>query len=146
MRITIFLLGLLSATPGLAQVEPAVIEQKPEQLKAPVEEKTYEMFDIQQQPQFPGGEGAMLKYLADSIAYPPLALENAISGIVVATFIIEKNGAISNVRILKDIGGECGREAARVLRSMPAWEPGRANGQPVRVRYTVPVRFRFTGK
>ncbi len=124
------------------------IEENPSDLKiveAPkqVEEKTYEMFDIQKPPSFPGGEGELLKYLAENIKYPPLARENNIQGVVALTFVIAKDGSVRDVNIVKDIGGGCGKEAVRVVQTMPKWLPGEANGNPVKVRFTLPVRFKL---
>ncbi len=124
------------------------IEENPSELavvEAPkvVEDKTYEMFDIQKPPSFPGGEKELLKFLAENIKYPPLARENNIQGNVALTFVVNKNGSVSDVTILRDIGGGCGKEAVRVVNSMPKWNPGEANGNPVKVRFTLPVRFKL---
>ncbi|MBC7778092.1 MAG: energy transducer TonB [Phycisphaerae bacterium] len=110
--------------------------------KAP-EEKTFEMFDLQKTPTFPGGESAMMQYLAANIKYPALARENGIQGTVALTFIVGKDGSVTDVKIIKDIGGGCGKESVRVVEAMPKWTPGQANGQPVKVRYTMPIRFKF---
>ncbi len=114
-------------------------------VEAPVrqEEKVFEQFDIQKPPSFPGGEAELLKYLAENIKYPPLARENNIQGQVVLSFVVGKKGEITDVTIIKDIGGGCGKEAVRVVESMPRWIPGEANGNPVKVRFTLPVRFRL---
>lgn len=125
------------------------IEENPSELDAvepvakPVEEKTYEMFDIQKPPNFPGGEGELLKYLGQNIQYPALARENGIQGKVVLTFVVDKDGKVKDVTIVKDIGGGCGKEAVRVVQGMPKWAPGEANGNKVKVRYTLPVSFRL---
>lgn len=108
-----------------------------------VEEKTYDIFDITKAPAFPGGEQAMLKYFAENIRYPALARENDIQGSVVLDFVVNKDGTVGDVRVIKDIGGGCGKESVRVVKAMPRWSPGEANGQPVKVRYTLPVRFRL---
>lgn len=127
---------------------PPAIDENPSELavvEAPrqVEEKTYEMFDIQKPPSFPGGDGELLKYLAQNIKYPPLARENNIQGSVVLTFVVSKDGSVRDVNIVKDIGGGCGKEAVRVVQSMPKWIPGEANGNAVKVRFTLPVRFKL---
>lgn len=108
-----------------------------------VEEKVYEQFDIQKPPSFPGGETELLKYLAKNIEYPALAKETNIQGRAVLTFVINKDGSVGDVQIVKDPGGGCGKEAVRVVKSMPKWSPGEANGHPVKVRYTLPVMFRL---
>ena len=127
---------------------PPAIDENPSELQVVeepkvVEDKTYEMFDIQKPPSFPGGEKELLKYLSENIKYPPLARENNIQGTVALTFVVGKNGQVSDVQILKDIGGGCGKEAVRVVQSMPKWNPGEANGNAVKVRFTLPVRFRL---
>jgi periplasmic protein TonB len=133
---------------GNDEAPPAIVENPSELevvevVKAPEPEKTYELFDIQKQPSFPGGEKELLKYLAENIKYPPLARENNIQGKVALTFVVNKDGSISDVSVLKDIGGGCGKEALRVVGSMPKWVPGEANGNPVKVRFTLPVQFRL---
>lgn len=130
---------------------PPVSEQPMEELlpyepaPAPTAEKTYEMFDIQKAPAFPGGEAEMLKFLSANIKYPALARENAIQGSVVISFVVQADGTVGDAKIVKDIGAGCGKEALRVVSLMPRWKPGEANGEPVRVRYTLPVRFKLTG-
>jgi protein TonB len=123
------------------------IEEHPSELivEAPKEapEKTYEMFDIQKPPSFPGGEAELLRFLSKNIEYPALAKENNIQGVVALTFVVGRDGSVNDVQIVKDIGGGCGKEAVRVVKSMPKWSPGEANGNPVKVRFTLPVRFRL---
>lgn len=108
-----------------------------------VEEKVYEQFDIQKPPSFPGGEIELIKFLNKNIEYPALAKENNIQGSVALTFVVNKDGSVSDVQIIKDIGGGCGKEAVRVVKAMPKWSPGEANGHAVKVRFTLPVRFRL---
>jgi len=124
------------------------IEENPSELQVieepkVVEDKTYEMFDIQKPPSFPGGEAELMKFLNKNIEYPALAKENNIQGVAVLTFVVNKDGSVSDVAIVKEIGGGCGKEAVRVVRTMPKWSAGEANGHPVKVRFTLPVRFRL---
>lgn len=86
---------------------------------------------------------AVLQYMADKLNYPPIARENNIQGTVVIQFIIDKKGRITKATIVKDIGGGCGREALRVVQSMPNWAPGKQQAQPVLVKMNLPVRFRL---
>ena len=102
-----------------------------------------EMPDNAVMPSFPGGETALLEYLKENVQYPDLARENNIEGTVALAFIVERNGSITNVTILRDIGGGCGVEARRVVEAMPNWTPGMVDEKPVRVRFTLPVRFRL---
>ncbi len=98
---------------------------------------------VEQMPQFPGGEGELLKFLSRNITYPQIAREANIQGNVYAQFVIEKNGKVSGVKILRGIGGGCDEEAMRVLRMMPDWSPGRQRGIPVRVAFNIPVSFKL---
>ena len=103
----------------------------------------YEFYDLQKLPAFPGGEQELRKYLTENTQYPLLARENKIQGNVALTFVIDEVGQISDVTILRDIGGGCSKEAVRIVNSMPCWNPGEANGNPVKVRFTLPVRFKL---
>lgn len=104
-------------------------------------EKVYTYVD--ENPSFPGGETALYKYLADSIVYPTLARDNGISGIVYLSFVVEKDGSVGNVKLLRDIGGGCGAEAVRVVKAMPKWKPGIIKGKPVRALFNLPISFSF---
>ncbi len=110
-----------------------------------VEEEAYdeaEIFLVVEDPaQFPGGEEARQRYLAENIRYPQIAREMGIQGTVFVTFVVEPDGSITNIDILRGIGGGCDEEAVRVVRNMPRWEPGRQRGRAVRVRFNMPIRF-----
>lgn len=97
--------------------------------------------EVEEMPEFVGGENTMYQYIASNIVYPYLARERNISGTVYVSFIIEKDGSISNVSILKGIGGGCDEEAIRVVKNMPKWIPGKEKRNPVRVRYNLPIKF-----
>lgn len=92
-------------------------------------------------PEFPGGEDSLYAYIARNIVYPEAAKKEKIEGRVFVTFIVEKDGQVSSVKLLRDIGGGCGEEAIRVLKSMPKWKPGTQRGKPVRVQFNLPVSF-----
>ena len=96
---------------------------------------------VETNPEFPGGMEALYQYIANNIQYPQLARDNAITGKVYVTFVVEKDGRITNPKILRDIGGGCGAEAVRVVKSMPRWTPGKQQGKPVRVQFNLPVIF-----
>jgi protein TonB len=85
--------------------------------------------------------GELMKYLSENIKYPPLAKESGIQGRVFINFVVEPNGSISNVKVLRGIGGGCDEEAVRVVEKMPKWSPGKQRGKPVRVSYNLPVKF-----
>ncbi len=99
---------------------------------------------VEEMPYFPGGDEARVKYLAENIKYPEIAKTYAIQGTVYISFIIEADGSISNVKILRGIGGGCDEEACRVIRDMPAWIPGSQNGKPVRVLFNMPIYFKLS--
>ena len=96
---------------------------------------------VESMPEFPGGMGELMKFLAKNIKYPPLAKESGIQGRVFINFVVEPTGAISNVKVLRGIGGGCDEEAVRVVASMPKWKPGKQRGKSVRVSYNLPVKF-----
>jgi len=96
---------------------------------------------VEEMPSFPGGEEARLRFLSENIRYPQMAREAGIQGTVFLTFVVERDGSVTDVRIVRGIGGGCDEEAVRVTRNMPRWSPGRQRGQPVRVQFSMPIRF-----
>jgi protein TonB len=114
----------------------------PDSTAAP--EACYEFFELESVPAFPGGEAGVMQFLSANIQYPKKAQDNNIQATVVATFIVERDGSISGVEIKRDLGGLFGDEVRRVLALMPKWQPGMVNEKPVRVRYTLPVRFKLS--
>ncbi|MDH6353999.1 protein TonB [Dysgonomonas sp. PH5-45] len=98
---------------------------------------------VEQMPTFKGGPAELMKYLANNIKYPDIAAQNNIEGKVIITFVVGKDGSISNVKVVKTLDPSCDREALRVVKAMPAWIPGRQNGQSVPVEYTLPVTFKL---
>lgn len=96
---------------------------------------------VEKEPAFPGGEDAFIRYLGKNIHYPAIAKENNVQGKVFLSFVVEKSGALTDIKIVRDIGSGCGDEAVRVLKNSPKWNPGIQNGRPVRVAYTIPVSF-----
>ncbi|MCO5248258.1 MAG: energy transducer TonB [Chitinophagales bacterium] len=108
--------------------------------------RIYEFYEVSEQPEFPGGAVAMQAYIAKRISYPEVALDNNIEGTVTLLLVIDKDGSISDVKIVKDPGGGLGREAVRVIKSMPKWKPGRQGSLPVSVKMMIPVRFRSESK
>lgn len=108
------------------------------------EEVTEEIFVVvEDQPLFPGGNAAMMKFLSDNIKYPVIAQENNIQGRVICNFVVEKDGSITDVQVVRGVDPTLDREAVRVIQQMPRWKPGKQRGQAVRVRFTLPVVFRL---
>ena len=107
-------------------------------------EEENKVFDVvEQMPSFPGGMGALMQYLSSHIKYPVVAEENGIQGRVICTFVVERDGSITDVRIAKSVDPSLDKEAMRVVSKMPRWIPGKQNGSAVRVKYTLPVTFRL---
>jgi protein TonB len=98
---------------------------------------------VEQQPEFPGGESALIAYIAKNTKYPAIARENNIEGRVFISFVVEKDGNISDVKVIRGIGGGCDEEAKRVIKGLPKFTPGKQNGRPVRVQFNVPVNFKL---
>ena len=122
---------VLKAKEVIAQPEP------------PKEEET-KVFDVvEEMPQFPGGPSALFEYLSKNIKYPVIAEENGVQGRVIVTFVVERDGSITDVKVVKSVDPSLDKEATRVVKSMPHWIPGKQNGSAVRVKYTVPVTFKL---
>ncbi|MCD4725977.1 MAG: TonB family protein [Bacteroidales bacterium] len=96
---------------------------------------------VESMPEFRGGMSELYPYLQKNMKYPVMAKESGIQGKVYVTFVVEKNGSITDVKVLRGIGGGCDEEAIRVVAGMPKWKPGKQRGKPVRVQYNLPVRF-----
>ena len=115
-------------------------------VEAPVEEEEEEVIFVvvESMPEFPGGQQALFKYLAENVKYPVIAQENGIQGRVICQFVVNKDGSIVDVVAVRSSGEpSLDKEAIRVIQSMPKWKPGKQRGKPVRVKYTVPVNFRL---
>jgi len=117
------------------EITPVVVDEEEE------EEEQQIFTVVENDPEFPGGMEALYKYLAQNIKYPQLARDNNITGRVYVTFVVERDGSITGCRVLRDIGGGCGQEAIRVVKSMPKWTPGKQRGKAVRVQFNLPVNF-----
>ena len=115
-------------------------------VEAPVvEEVEEEIFVVvESMPEFPGGAQEMMKFIAENIKYPVIAQENGIQGRVICQFVIEKNGSVTDIQVVRSSGdASLDKEAERVIKTMPKWKPGKQRGKPVRVKYTIPVSFRL---
>ena len=102
------------------------------------------VFDVvEQMPSFPGGNEALMKFLSENVKYPVVAQENGVQGRVVVSFVVERDGSITDVKVVRSVDPSLDKEATRVVKSMPNWIPGKQNGAAVRVKYNVPVSFRL---
>ena len=106
-----------------------------------VEQEIFQI--VEEMPSYPGGEGKLMEYVAKNIKYPQIARETGIQGRVFVGFVVEPDGSVSNVKVLRGIGGGCDEEAMRVVKSMPKWKPGKQRGKAVRVSYMLPVNFKL---
>lgn len=112
--------------------------------KTVVAQKNQQVFDVvEQMPEYPGGIQALLDYLMESVKYPEDAEKQKIEGRVIAIFVVETDGSISNVEVVKPVFPSLDAEAVRVLSAMPKWTPGKQSGKAVRVKYTVPINFQL---
>ena len=119
-----------------------VVEKK---VEAPKEVKEEVFRTVEQMPQFPGGDQALSKFLSSHINYPPMAAENNVQGKVIVQFVVEKDGRVGEVKVVRSVDKDLDREAVRVCKMLPKFTPGRQNGQPVRVWFTLPVQFKLQG-
>ena len=111
---------------------------------APKPEVSNKVFDVvEEMPHFPGGAAALQAFLSSNTKYPVVAQENGVQGRVIVSFVVERDGSITDVKVVRSVDPSLDREATRVVRSMPRWSPGKQNGSAVRVKYTVPVVFRL---
>jgi len=116
---------------------PVMTEEEP----TPVAEEIFTF--VEEYPEFPGGDKALREYILNNIKYPEVARTSGITGTVYVQFVVEKDGSISDVKVVRGIGGGCDEEAVRVVKSMPRWKPGKQRGQPVRVYFTLPIEFKL---
>ncbi len=96
---------------------------------------------VEEAPAFPGGDEARIKYFMENVKYPKEARDKGIQGTVYVNFVVEKDGSVTGVNLLRGIGGGCDEEAVRVVKDMPKWIPGKQRGEVVRVQFNIPVKF-----
>ena len=131
--------GLINADDNANKAQETFVKVEVKEEEEVVEEEVFLV--VEDDPEFPGGLSALSQYLASNIKYPQLAKENNITGKVFVSFVVEMDGSVGQVKILRDIGGGCGAEAVRVVKSMPKWKPGKQRGKPVRTQFNLPVDF-----
>lgn len=145
----LLMLGNMSCTSEKKQANESVKEQPvsvPDSVDQPVavplvEDTIYNV--VEEMPQFPGGVSKLMEFITKNLQYPESAQEQGIQGRVIAQYVVEKDGSVSNIRVIRGVSEELDAEAVRVLKLMPKWTPGKQNGKPVRCRYTIPVQFRI---
>ena len=119
------------------KLKEAVAQPEPK----PDVEKVFDV--VEQMPSFPGGPSALMEWLSNNVKYPVVAQENGVQGRVVVSFVVERDGSITDVKVVRGVDPSLDKEASRVVRAMPRWIPGKQNGSAVRVKYNVPVAFRL---
>ena len=128
--------------PEVAEVQQKAEEAKVSDATAPADTTKNVVYDVTEtMPQFPGGQGVMMKYLAANIKYPASAVKAKKQGRVIVAFVIQKDGSVTNARIVRSVDPELDAEALRIVKAMPNWTPGTQDGKPVDVNYTIPVVF-----
>lgn len=132
MKVTFTLIVLAFSSIVFGQQDPPVIESR-------------EVFqeDLPSDPEYPGGPTAMMKFIANNVQYPQSAIQNMEQGKVYVQLVIEKDGSVTNVEVMRGVSEAIDREALRVVNKMPNWKPGEVNGKKVRVRQIIPISFRL---
>ena len=134
--------------PDPIRVEEAVQDEEtitvePMRVDEPAHDPNEPLTIVDEMPEFPGGPEALYPYIGKNLRYPEQAVEEGIEGVVFLSFVVETDGRISNVNVLRGIGGGCSEEALRVVKGMPNWKPGKQRGKEVRVKYNLPIRFKL---
>jgi protein TonB len=131
----------IAGDPDADIVIAAPVGEGPKQAAVVEDTKVYDFVSIETPPGFPGGIEKFYAYVGKSIKYPPMAAENNIQGKVFLSFVVEKNGELTDIHVDRKLGGGTDEEAVRVLKASPRWTPGIQNGKPVRVKYNIPISF-----
>ena len=141
LAISALVLLVVVFAPAGANAQNKKVEKAQTHKDTTTDDKVYDV--CEQMPIFPGGDAAMMKYLSENVKYPALAIKAQEQGRVVVSFTVEKDGAISDVKVARSVTPSLDAEAVRVVKAMPKWTPGKQDGQLVRVRYNVPVSFKL---
>ncbi len=127
-----------------AGTDLSLLEGTNDKAKEVIEEKDEVFTVVEQMPGYPGGDEALLKYIKENVKYPAIARENEVQGTVYISYVVDKTGAVTNVRVGRgNVGGGCEEEAVRVIKTLPRYTPGKQNGRPASVSFMVPVKFRL---
>lgn len=152
MRLTYTLAMLVASLTTMAQegdpnIRHVPIIDDPPIIDTPwpeVPDSNQVLIVVEEMPSFPGGMPALSAYVSEHLKYPEEAKNLRHEGLVLMQFVVEKDGSVSNVEVIRGIGHGCDAEALRVVKAMPAWKPGKQGGKPVRVRQSLPMRFKLT--
>jgi len=121
------------------RIDEPVGEAPPTQAAVVEDNSVHDFASIEQMPEFPGGMGKFGTYVGNNYNYPAAAREQGVSGRIIMSFVVEKDGSLTDIKVLRDLGMGTGDEAIRLLKKAPKWKPGIQNGRPVRVQYTLPI-------
>ena len=127
----------------IQEAKDMIVVEAPVERPKEVKEEVFK--SVEQMPQFPGGEAALMKFLQSHINYPPMAAENNVQGKVIVQFVVDKTGKVGEVKVVRNVDKDLDREAIRVCQALPKFTPGRQNGNPVSVWYTLPIQFKLQG-
>lgn len=126
------------------EIQDVEADAKTEIVEQPLEEEPAEpdFFTIvEDMPAFPGGDAALLKFIAENVKYPPIAKENGITGVVYVSYIVDRDGSVKEVKVVRGADPFLDKEAARVVKTLKGYKPGKQRGKPVPVQFTIPIRF-----
>ncbi len=136
--------GLVSDIKPQEAPKPVAAVETKVQVETPKPQEENKVFtSVEQMPQFPGGDAALMKYIASHMQYPAMAQEQGIQGKCIVQFVVTKTGNVGEVKVVRSLSPDCDNEAKRVVRGLPKFTPGKQNGQPVNVWYTLPVTFKL---
>jgi protein TonB len=117
----------------------------PTETEEALEEERQIFIIVEESAGYPGGDAARQNFLRENLKYPAIARESGIQGTVYVTFVVERDGSLTDIKILRGIGGGCDEEAMRVVKMMPKWAPGKQRGKPVRCQFNMPIKFTLAG-
>ncbi len=143
LSTTLVYFALLTAPCLSAQAVPETGIQPVQIIEPELDDTNLQFIDPEVAPSFPGGEEALFAYINEEMKYPEFAVSEGIQGTVYLTFLVERDGSIHEVKVLRGIGGGCDEEALRVMRNMPNWSPGKLDDKPIPVQYNLPIQFKL---
>jgi len=142
MKSIVGILAVLTALVSCSQMTECAMETKPVPPVTKAKEKIWSC-GLEQMPSFPGGQKALLEYLTANVRYPDDCEDTCVQGRVIVSFMVERDGSLSEAKVMKSVYPSLDEEALRVVNSMPKWCPGKLNGKAVRIKYTIPVNFKL---
>lgn len=148
-------LSLAAASPQVSETDPVeqiksvecIVRVEPETSAEPQRNSVEPVYDaVEQQAVFPGGQAALMRWISENLIYPVAAQENGVQGRVIVRFVIEKDGTVTNPVVVRSVDSDLDKEALRLVKKMPKWQPGKLNGVVVRSNFYLPVTFKLQDK